>query len=149
MRRGLGAYIIHVAVALYLLADGVLGLAERSVWQRVRLAAGRTTGNEIVDTLTQVFGTGDLTRTLIILFSVLAIGGGLFLLLELFGLKIRAVGVIILIFLLVWLVFIVLSDLVNAFQNTRNFQFLPWIRVLASHLVVLGALVTASRRFGD
>jgi hypothetical protein len=149
MKRSLGVYIIHAAVALYLLADGILGLAEQSLWQRARMALGRTSGNEIVDTLVRLFGNGDLTRTLIILFSLLAIAGGLFLLFELFGIRVRAVNVIILIFLVVWLAFIVLSDLVYVVRDTRNFVFLPWLRVFASHLAVLGALISASRKFGD
>jgi hypothetical protein len=151
MRRNLGAYVTHVAVALYLLADGILGLTEKTLWQRIRLAAGsrNATGNEIVDTLTQVFGTGDLTKTLVVLFSVLAVVGAVFLLLGLFGVRIPVVDIIILVFLAVWLVFIVLSDVVYAFKDTRNFDFLPWLRVFAAHLVVLGALIDASRRFGD
>jgi hypothetical protein len=133
------------------LVDGILGLTEKTLWQRIRLAAGarNATGNEIVDTLGQVFGNGDLTKTLIVIFSILAIAAGAFLLLELFRVKIPAVDVIILVFLVVWLVFIVLSDIVYPFRDTRNFVFLPWLKVLASHLVVLGALITASHRFGD
>jgi hypothetical protein len=151
MKRSLGVYITHTAVALYLLAEGILGLMEKTLWQRLRLSAGSrdTVGNEIANTLSQVFGSGDLTKTLIVLFSVLAVIGGVFLLLELFGIKIPAVDIIILVFLIVWLVFIVLSDAVYAFKNTRNFAFLPWLRVLASHLVVLGALISASHKFGD
>jgi hypothetical protein len=151
MKRNLGTYVTHVAVALYLLADGILGLMEKTLWQRIRLAVGsrNATGNEIVDTLTQVFDTGDLAKTLVVLFSVLAIAGAVFLLLELFGLRIPAVGIVILVFLVVWLLFIALSDGVCAFKNTRNFDVLPWLRVLAVHLVVLGALIGASRRFGD
>ncbi|MDR3247880.1 MAG: hypothetical protein LBT39_03750 [Treponema sp.] len=151
MKRSLGAYVTHIAVALYLLVVGILGLTEKTVWQKIRLAAGarNATGNEVVDTLAQVFGTGDLTKTLIVVFSVLAIAGGAFLLLELFQIKVPAVDAILLVFLIVWVVFIVLSDVVNPFKNTRNFVFLPWLRILASHLVVLGALITASHRFGD
>jgi hypothetical protein len=151
MRRSLGVYVIHIAVALYLLADGILGLMEKTLWQKLRLAVGsrNATGNEIVDALSQVFGTGDLTKTLIVLFSVLAIVGGVFLLLELFGIKIPVADIIILVFLIVWLVFIILSDVVYAFKDTRNFVFLPWLRMFASHLVVLGALVSASHKFGD
>jgi hypothetical protein len=148
MKRSLGVYILHTAAALYLLADGILGLIDQNLWQRFRLAAGRTTGNEIVDTLIRIFGTGDLTRTLIILFSALAAVGGLFLLLELLGIRIRVVDVIILVFLAVWIVFIVLSDVVDAFRDTRNFVFFPWLKVFASHLAVLGALISASRKFG-
>jgi hypothetical protein len=138
-------------VALYLLVDGILGLTEKTLWQRIRLAAGtrNATGNEIVDTLGQVFGNGDLTKTLIVIFSILAIAAGIFLILELFHIKIPAVDVIILVFLVVWLVFIILSDIVYPFRDTRNFVFLPWLKILASHLVVLGALITASHRFGD
>ncbi|MDR1443286.1 MAG: hypothetical protein LBI94_00220 [Treponema sp.] len=151
MKRSFGAYITHVAVALYLLACGILGLTEQTLWQRLRLAVGsrNATGNEIVDTLTQVFGTGDLTKTLVVLFSILAVAGAAFLFLELFGLRIPAVDIIILVFLAVWMAFMVLSDGVYAFRNTRNFDFLPWLKTLATHLVVLGALISASRRFGD
>ncbi|MDR0731156.1 MAG: hypothetical protein LBF63_05760 [Treponema sp.] len=151
MKRSFGAYITHIAVALYLLADGILGLTEKTLWQRIRLAVGtrNSMGNEIMDTLTQVFGTGDLTKTLVVLFSVLAIIGGVFLLLDLLGIKTAIVDIIILVFLVVWLVFIVLSDVVYAFKDTRNFEFLPWLRVLAAHLVVLGALTSASHKFGD
>jgi hypothetical protein len=148
MKRNFGIYIIHTAAALYLLADGILGLAEQSLWQRARLALGRTSGGGLADTLVRLFGNGDLTRTLVILFSVLAAAGGLFLLLELFDFRIRAVNVIILIFLAVWLAFIVLSDIVYVFKDARNFAFLPWLRVFASHLAVLGVLISASRRFG-
>jgi hypothetical protein len=151
MRRSLGVYSIHAAVALYLLADGLQGLTEKTLWQRIGLAVGvpRATGNEIVDTLTRIFGAGDLTRTLIVLFSVLAVAGGLFLLMELFGIKIPAAAIIILVFLVVWLVFIVLSDVVYAFKTSRNFVFLPWLKTFASHMAVLGALVSASHKFGD
>jgi hypothetical protein len=41
------------------------------------------------------------------------------------------------------------SDIAYAFKNTRNFVFLPWLRIFASHLVVLGALISASRKFGS
>jgi hypothetical protein len=147
MNRSPGAYITRIAVALYLLADGILGLTERTLWQEAA-GARNAPGNEIVAILTQVFGAGDLTRTLIVLFSALAVICGVSLLLELFSPRIPAAEIIILIFLVAWLAFIVLSDVVYAFRDTRNFMFLPWLRVLASHLVALGALVSASRKFG-
>jgi hypothetical protein len=151
MKRSLGIFVIHTAVALYLLVDGILGLTEKSLWQKLRLSVGsrNATGNEIVDTLSRVFGAGDLAKTLIVLFSVLAIAGGVFLLIELFGIRIPAVDIIILVFLITWLLFIVLSDVVYAFRDTRNFDFLSWLRTLASHLAVLGALISASHKFGD
>jgi hypothetical protein len=150
MKRSPGVYVTNIAVALYLLADGILGLTEKTLWQKLRLAVGarNATGNEIVDTFIQVFGAGDFTKTLIVLFSILAVAGGAFLLLELFGIKVPAVDIIILVFLAVWFVFIMLSDIVYAFKDTRHFVFLPWLRVFASHLVVLGALIGASRKFG-
>jgi hypothetical protein len=150
MKRSFGAALTHAAAALYLLAEGILGLTEKTLWQRLKLTIGarNATGNEIVDTLTQIFGAGDLTKTLIVLFSVLAVIGGVFLLLELFGISIPAVNIIILVFLVVWLAFIILSDGVYTFKDTRNFVFLPWLRVCASHIVVLGVLVSASRKFG-
>jgi hypothetical protein len=151
MKRGLGAGLIQLAAALYLLADGILGFTEKTLWQRLGLALGSSgaTGSEIADTLTQVFGTGDLAKTLMVLFSILAIAGGVFLFLELFGIRFAVVDIIILVFLAVWVAFIALSDVVYAFKDTRNFVFLPWLKALAAHLVVLGALVSASHKFGD
>jgi hypothetical protein len=151
MKRGLGVGLSHLAVALYLLAEGILGLTEKTLWQRLGLAPGSSgaTGNEIMDTLTQVLGTGDLTKTLVVLFSILAIVGGVFLLLELFGIRFPVVDIIILVFLAVWVAFIALSDVVYAFRDTRNFAVLPWLKTLAAHLVVLGALISASHKFGD
>jgi hypothetical protein len=151
MKRSLGAYITHAAVALYLLTGGILALADRTLGQRLGLAVGirNAAKNDIVDTLNQVFGAGDLAKTLTVLFAVLAIAGGVFLLFELFGVKVPIVDIIILVFLIVWLVFIVLSDVVYAFKDARNFVFLLWLRTLASHLVVLGTLISASRKFGD
>jgi hypothetical protein len=148
MKKSLGACVTHIAVALYLLAGGILGLMERTLWQKFRLTVGarNATGNEIVDTFSQVFGMGDPTKILIVLFSVFAIAAGVFLLLEIFGIKISAADLIILAFLIVWLAFIVLSDGVYALKG--HFTFLPWLRLFASHLVVLGVLISASRKFG-
>lgn len=151
MNRSLGVYISHAAAALYLLAAGALGLMEKNLWRGLRLVMTpqEAAGNEIADTLTRIFGTGNLSKTLIVLFSVLALLGGVFLLLQLFGLRIPPVDIILLVFLAVWLGFIVLSDLVCALKDTRNFVFLPWLKVFASHLVVLGTLVSGSHRFGN
>jgi hypothetical protein len=143
MKRGLGVYLTHSAVAAYLLADGILGFATRNgrVFSRLKYHS------EIEDVLLKLLGRSDFTNVLIIISSALAIIGGLFLLLELFQIRAPFTDTILLLFLIIWLAFIVLTDIAGPLRDKP--EFLGWLKLFAAHLMVLGALVTATHRFGD
>jgi len=127
----LGSILLNIAVALYLFANGVLGLTNRS--------------GEFETMIRTIFGRGDLSGILIIVLSVIAIGAGIFLLLELFNISIKITDLIIFIFVIVWAVFIVIVDIINPLRN--GITFLPYLVQLASHLLVFGTLITFCKKF--
>jgi hypothetical protein len=140
MKRNAGVYLIHTAAAVYLLADGILGFITRN---------GRIFGrleyhSEIEGILLKLLGRGDFTTALIVIFSVLAVTAGLFLLLELFQFRAPFTETVLLLFLLLWGAFIILTDLVGPFREKP--ELLGWLKLLAAHLMVLGTLIAAFRR---
>jgi hypothetical protein len=143
MKRGLGVHLTHIAVAVYLLADGILGFATRNG----RMFSRFKYHSEIEDILLKLLGKGEFTNILIIIFSALAVIAGLFLLLELFQIRAPFTDTILLLFLIVWLAFIILTDIVAPLKDKP--ELLNWLKVFAAHIMVLGALVTATHRFGD
>jgi hypothetical protein len=143
MRRGLGVHLTHIAVAVYLLADGILGFVTRNG----RIFGRLTYHSEIENILLKLLGRSDFTGMLIVVFSALALIGGLFLLLELFQIRIPFTGAILLLFLIVWLVFIILTDIVDPLKDKP--EPLGWLKTFASHIMVFGAMAAATHRFGD
>jgi hypothetical protein len=143
MKRGLGVHLTHIAAAVYLLADGILGFATRNGRMFSRLKYH----SEIEDVLLKLLDRGDFANVLITIFSALAIIAGLFLLLELFQIRVPFTDAIPLLFLIVWLAFVILTDVVIPLKDRP--ELLGWFKVFAAHLMVLGALVTATHRFGD
>jgi hypothetical protein len=138
MNRSIGLFLLQISVALYLFVNGILGFSgDRS---------------ELAKVVREIFGRGDFSSVLNIIFSVCAIIAGVFLLLELFSIQIQYTEMILFIFVIIWIVYIVLVDIINPI-NQRNSIFRQgnsWIYLqgLASHLMVLGALLSASKKFG-
>jgi len=131
-----GVFILNIAVALYLFANGILGISKQNLFgQR---------GGEFGKMVQTIFGRGDLTDTLTIVLSVCAIAAAVFLLLALFNVQIKITDLILFVFVIIWAVFIIIVDVIHPFQN--KVEFLPYLVQLASHLMVLGALLTAAKR---
>jgi hypothetical protein len=126
----IGFFVLNIAVALYLFANGILGFSG---------------GGSFASISGQIF-RGDFANIVTIILSVIAIAGGLFLLLALFKIDIPITDLILFIFVIVWIVFIVIVDIINPL-GARNVKFLPYLVQLSSHLMVLGALITATKRF--
>lgn len=89
--------------------------------------------------LSEIF-SGDALKILKIVFGVIELLSGIFIILQLFiGDRMGSFGKILkLIIVIVWAVAIVLSDFVGGFLKP---SFLPWIYDLAMHLIVLMALL--------
>ena len=133
----IGYLLLNIAVALYLFANGILGISKQNLFgQR---------GGEFGKMIQTIFGGGDFSDILIIVLSVCAIAAGVFLLLQLFKVEIRITDLILFIFVIVWAVFIVIVDIIHPLQN--KMEFLPYLVQLSSHLMVLGALITSTKRF--
>jgi len=142
MNKSIGGYLLNFAVAIYLLATGILGLAEKNLFK----SFFRDGGGEIRRAVTALF-KGDVAEILIIVLAVLAIAAGAFILLKFFGIEIPMTELVLLILAIVWVVFIILIDVIYPLDN-KGTNFVDWLRSLGSHLMVLGGIALATERFG-
>jgi hypothetical protein len=134
---GIGSFILNIAVAIYLIANGILGFSTN--WRGQHDGEFRTMINAIGI-------TGDLANILTIVLSVCALAAGAFLLLQLFKVVTPITDLLLFVFVIVWVVFIVIIDIINPLQNQNKFELLPYLLQLSSHLMVLGALISSTKR---
>ncbi|MCQ2583223.1 MAG: hypothetical protein MJ160_04885 [Treponema sp.] len=120
----LGRIFLQFALGAMLIIGGI--------WA---LMGGGDFGANAIRALTK----GNMEKILVIVFGFIELLAGAFLILEFFfGDFLKSFDVILkLIIIIVWIVAIVLSDFLNA--NFGN--FIPWLYGLATHLIVLGALL--------
>ena len=137
----LGVMLLNIAVALYLFANGIIGIANEKTIFGER-------GGEFGKMAATIFGKGDFTNVVTIILSIFAIAAGVFLLLALFKIEVPITDLILFIFVIVWAVFIVIIDIINPISNSKDIKFLEYLVQLSAHLMVLGALVTSTKRFG-
>jgi hypothetical protein len=135
--RGIGIILMNIAVAAYLFATGIIGLGEK------RLFSG---GGEIRSAVTALF-KGNFAEALIVILAVLSIVAGVFILLKLFGLVIPMSDLILVILAIAWLVFIILIDIIRPLGSDRKPEFIDWLRIFGSHLMVLSGMILAMDRF--
>jgi len=132
----LGLFLLNIAVALYLFANGILGLNNK--W---------TNRGNFYEMLTTIFGRGNFTNVLTIVLSVCAIVAGVFLLLTLFRNNLALTELILLVFIILWVIYIILVDIISPLSGNSK-GFLVYLTQLSSHLLVLGALLSSTKRFG-
>ena len=137
MNRSIGGVLMNIAVALYLLATGILGLTGRKFFP----------DGEIRRAVTSLF-KGDIAEILIVVLGVLAIAAGVFILMKLFGIVIPLTELLLVILAIVWLVFIIMIDIVYPLNSSRNTNFVDWLRNFGSHLMVLAGIILTTERFG-
>jgi hypothetical protein len=137
MNRSIGVYVLHISVALYLLVNGVLGFYGDK--------------GELIGVINTLFGRGNFAAALGAFFSVCAIVAGVMLLIELFGFEFGITDLILLIFICIWLVYIILVDIINPIAQGgsafRQGNIWIYLRELAAHAMIFGAILTAIRRF--
>ena len=116
-------WVIQIALGLLLAVGGIWGL--------------QGGGDFGVAALRDVFD-GNVEKIAVIIFSVIELLAGLYLILELFiGDLGKFDNILMLIIMIVWIVAIVLSDFIGG--NFKN--FIEWLWGFANHLVVLGAIL--------
>ena len=136
MDKSIGGILLNFAVAIYLLATGILGLTGRKYFPN----------GEIRRAVTSLF-KGNFAETLIIVLAILAIAAGAFILLKFFGISIPITELLLIILAIVWVVFILMIDIVYPINHKGN-NFVDWMRNFASHLMVLAGITLATERFG-
>jgi uncharacterized membrane protein YoaK (UPF0700 family) len=135
MSKSISHFLLNIAVAVYLLATGILGLTGRKYFP----------DGEIRRAVTALF-KGDIAEALILILAVLAIAAGAFVLLKFLGINIPITELFLLILAIVWVVFIIMIDIVYPLGHKGN--FVEWMRSFGSHLMVLGGITMATERFG-
>ena len=131
--RGITASLWQISVALYLIANGVLGL------QRWPEGVFRTI-------LHRMGFRGDTLSLLLIVLSVIALVAGIAVLLDFFSVELPFLNLVVFIVAIVWIVYVVITIISWATDGFNN--FFRELTALAVNIMVLGALLSASKRFG-
>jgi hypothetical protein len=133
MTRGVGAFLWQIAVGLYLFANGILGIQKGGDFAIIYRAA---------------FGRGDLTAILITVTGVVALVAGLAVIVDLFGIELNFINTLLFIIAIVWAVYLVI-EIVSWVRGVlfKNDTLFHVVQLLAVHLMVLGSLLTASKKF--
>jgi len=130
MNRSIGGFILYIATALYLLAAGIIGLTGN--------------GGEFAGMVDVIFNGGIVTA-LGYIFSVAAVVAGVLLLLQLFGMEFGLIEPILIAFAILWIIFILVLDIIGGLGKGLSWG---WLRDLAGHLIVLGAIASGTSMFG-
>ena len=137
MNRSIGLFVLNFAVAIYLLATGILGLTGRKFFP----------DGEIRRAVTSLF-KGDFAEILIVILAILAIAAGVFILMRFFGISIPITELLLIILAIVWVIFIIMIDIVYPINHSRGFNFVEWLRIFGAHLMALAGIMLATERFG-
>lgn len=137
MAKGRGGWLL--AVIILQLGAGVM-LAVGGIWA---LQGG---GDFAASAVRRIF-SGDMQRVMVIVFGVIELLVGIFLILKLImGDRFGVLGTVLtIIAALVWICAIVFSDILGSrgIFGGGTANFLSWLYSFASHLIVLGALLAS------
>jgi len=133
MKNGLGIFIWKISVALYLIANGILGLQKWS-------------GGDFMVIFRRMNFTGNTLDIFVAIASVIAFIAGIALILEIFDIKISFLETLILIVAIIWAVYVTIEIISWITGGFKDFWYL--LQMLAIHLMVLGSLLAATRKFG-
>ncbi len=147
-KRALSSIVLQLAVALFLIASGILTLQLDSGFFG-RIQAG-INGNEIASAVHSLFD-GDFANFIIILLGICELIAGVFLFLNFFINTGKISNLFVFIIVIVWIVVIVLVDILGAgglldgaFASLA--AFLAFLKSLSAHLLVMGALLLVWKR---
>lgn len=128
--RSSGTLILQIALGLLFIVSGI--------WT---LQGG--TGDEIVSAFYSIFSR-DIAHVCCIVFGVIELVAGFFLLLRLFiAMNTNLDTVLIYIIMICWIAAIIIIDFVgkNGIINSFNSNFLSFLNRFARHLLILGAII--------
>jgi len=126
---GIGNFIWKISVALYLIANGVLGII-KSPASDFAIIFGRIFGNN--------------TGVLVVIAGVISLIAGILVLLEMFNIKVSFLDTLIMIIAIIWAVYVIFGLIQWITSGFANFW--PMLQRLGVHTMVLGSLLIASRK---
>lgn len=129
MKEGIGGFLWKLSVALYLVAIGVVAVANKS------------------GDLGAIFsGIGLNDNIWVIVAGVIALVAGVAMLLEMFNVKVSFIDTLLLILTIIWVVFIVF--ILIAWIRASFGGFWEVLKVLAINLMICSSLLISSKKFG-
>ena len=132
-----GYFCLNIAVALYLLANGILGFNNN--WG----------GGGAFRMMARTIFSGNLVDIVTIILSVCGIVAGILLLLAILKVDVPVTDLLLVVFIIVWLICIVILDIIQPISGKAKTNFLEYLVQLSTHLMVLGALISSTKRFGS
>ena len=125
---GIGVMIWKIAVALYLLASGVLGVSKSG-------------------DLNAIFGAINLSNSIfVVIAGIIAMVAGILLLLELFNIKVAILDTLIFIIAIIWAVFTIL--VLIQWIGSGFAGIWGALQRIGVYVMVLASLLIASKKFG-
>jgi hypothetical protein len=133
MKEGLGIFLWKISVALYLIANGVLGLSK---WK----------DGDFMVIFKRMNFDGNTLSIFVAVASVVALVAGIAILLEMFNVTLSFMDTLILIIAIIWAVYVVIELIgwITA-KDSGNLWYI--LQRLAVHIMVLANLLIASKRF--
>ena len=138
--RGICGTIWQLAAALYLIANGVLGLQGGGGGLR-GLAGG---SGVFFDILHRMGFRGDTLSVTLTLLSIIAIVAGAAIVLDLFSIEVPFLNIVVLVVGIIWIIYIVIT-IISWISDGGN--FFQELSMLAVNAMILASLLTASKRF--
>ena len=136
MNRSISGIVTSIATALYLLAAGVLCCFKVNVFNWGR--------GPIYNSVTSMF-RGEFGVVLAIILGIIAIAGGIFLLLRMFGVSISIINLCLVILAILWVVIIIL-DIIYGGRNKGGFWY--FLYSISVNGLVLGGILSSTEQFG-
>jgi len=125
----IGNFLLYIAAAVYLFVNGVMGFDKAGDFNTMSSA---------------IFGRSDIQPIVTVILAVIGVLAGALLILQLLRIVIPRIELFMLIIIIVYAIFIVIVDIIGLFNQSVTFG-LPYLATLATHLMVLGALISSSR----
>jgi len=129
MKEGIGVFLWKIAVALYLIANGVLGISSGGDFK----------------TIFNAIGLGNIFVTIA---GVIALVAGIAILLEMFNIELSFLDTLIFIIAIIWAVYIVIEIISWLGNGAFGKNLWHTLQMLAVHVMVLASLLIASKKFG-
>ena len=139
--RGICGTIWQLAAALYLIANGVLGLQGGGGG----LAGLRGGSGVFFDILHRMGFRGDTLSLFLTILSIIAIVAGIAIVLDLFSVEVPFLNIVVLVVGIIWIIYIVITLISWIGDGFGN--FFQELSMLAVNVMILASLLTASKRF--
>jgi len=127
-KDGIGIFLWKIAVALYLIANGILGLISR--------------GGDFHVILTNTMRFPSWVATIVAVFALVA---GVMVVIEMFGKTIRILDFIALGLAVIWALYIVLG-IISFIRGEAGLSIWGMLQRLGVHLMVLGSLLITAQK---